>query len=200
VLEETQKLTGQVKLSELIKDILPDSIYIRLDSVHTIPFVKEEILYDTILRTIRLIKSFQKKDSIKWKEAKLVFGEMAFTSVHGDSTKQTPATITPISPEETAVLIIESKSAKAYTIIEVLNDKFEVIASQPHAKITTFKNLPANAIMLRAVSDSNQNGKWDPGNPNLKTLPENVTFYLNEQKKKQIPLRANWEVNTKWNL
>jgi uncharacterized protein (DUF2141 family) len=200
VLEETQKLTGQVKLSELIKDILPDSIYIRLDSVHTIPFVKEEILYDTILRTIRLIKSFQKKDSIKWKEAKLFFGEMAFTSVHGDSTKQTPATITPISPEETAVLIIESKSAKAYTIIEVLNDKFEVIASQPHAKITTFKNLPANAIMLRAVSDSNQNGKWDPGNPNLKTLPENVTFYLNEQKKKQIPLRANWEVNTKWNL
>jgi uncharacterized protein (DUF2141 family) len=200
VLEETQKLTGQVKLSELIKSILPDSIYIRLDSAHTIPFSKEDILYDTIFRTIRLTKTFQKADSIKWKEVKLFFGGMAFTSVHGDSTKQTVAPITPIAPEETAVLIIESASQKPNTIIEVLNDKFEVIRSAPHAKILTFKNLPASSILLRAVSDNNQNGRWDPGNPHLNILPEKVAFYENDQKKRQTPLRANWEVNIKWNF
>lgn len=200
VLQETQKLRGTVKLSELIKNILPDSIYIQLDSVRTIPFKKEEILLDTIYRTVRLAKTFQKGDSIKWKEAKLVFGAMAFTSVHGDSTTKTLATLTSISPEETAVLIIESKRAKPNTIIEVLNDRFDVIATQPHAKIITFKNLPASTVMLRAISDTNQNGRWDPGNPNKRILPERITYYLNEQKKKEIPLRANWEVNHAWNL
>lgn len=200
VLEETQKLTGQVKLTELIRGILPDSIYIKIDSARSIPFVKEDISYDTIRRTIRLSKTFQKKDSIKWKGANLIFGGMAFTSVHGDSTKRTAAPISPISTEETAVLIIESGNAKPNTIIEILNDKFEVIASLQHAKSTTFKNLPASTIMLRAVTDTNQNGIWDAGNPNLKILPEKITFYENDQKKKQIPLRANWEVNIKWNF
>ena len=41
------------------------------------------------------------------------------------------------------MLIIESQAAKPNTILEIVNDKFEVIASLPHAKVTTFRNLPA---------------------------------------------------------
>lgn len=200
VQEETQKLSGQLKLSELIKAIKPDSIYVRLDSVRTVPFAKDEISYDTIFRSIKLNKTFQKSDSIDWKTSRLVFGGGAFTSIYGDSSKQTPTTITLLKTEEMAVLIIESKAAKPNTILEIVNERFEVIASLPHSKITTFKNLPANTFMLRAISDSNKNGKWDSGNPNQKTLPENIVYYINDQKKKQIPLRANWEVNIKWNF
>lgn len=198
--EETQKLNGQLKMSELIKTMRPDSIYIRLDSIKTIPFTKEEISYDTIFRTIKLSKAFQRSDSIDWKLAKMVFGGGAFTSIYGDSSKQTLASISIIKTDEMAVLIIESKAVKPNTFLEIVNSRFEVIASLPHNKITTFKNLPASTLMLRAISDSNKNGKWDNGNPNQKTLPEKITYYLNDKKKKEIPLRANWEVNIKWNF
>jgi uncharacterized protein (DUF2141 family) len=200
VMDETQRLYSKVTLTELIKDILPDSIYVRLDSVHTVAFQSSEITYDTVRKTISLEKAFDKKDSINWKEAKLHFGAMAFTSIHGDSTKHASALISLIKAEELAVLIIESKVAVANTIIEVVTEKFEVVASQPHAKITTFKNLQASTFLIRAVTDTNKNGKWDSGNPNQRTLAENIVYYTNPQKKKQIPLRANWEVNIKWNF
>jgi hypothetical protein len=200
VQEETQKMIGQLKLSELIKAIRPDSIYVQLDSIRTVPFVKEEISYDTVFRTIKLNKTFLKSDSINWKQAKLIFGGGAFTSIYGDSSKQTPASIALLKTEEMAVLIIESKAVKPNTILEIVNDKLEVIASLPHNKITTFKNLPIGTLMLRAISDSNKNGKWDNGNPNKKTLPEKILYYLNREKKKQIPLRANWEVPIMWNF
>jgi uncharacterized protein (DUF2141 family) len=200
VQEETQKLTGQLKLSELIKAMKPDSIYVRLDSIRIVPFVQEEITFDTIYRSVKLSKTFLKSDSIDWKQARLIFGGGAFSSIFGDSSKQTPASISLIKAQEMAVLIIESPAAKPNTILEIVNDKLEVIASLPHSKITTFKNLPASTFMLRAIIDSNKNGKWDNGNPNQKTLPEKIIYYLNREKKKQIPLRANWEVPIVWNF
>lgn len=200
VLEETQKFTARISLTELIQATLNDSIWIQLDSIKRATIQPSEILYDTIKRTVSFEKTFQKKDSIAWKEAKLSFGNGAFISIHGDSTKRASGSITLIKSEERAVLIIESQAAKPNTILEIVNDKFEVIASLPHAKVTTFRNLPAATIMLRAVMDSNQNGKWDSGNPNKKTLPENIIYYINADKKKQIPLRANWEVNYTWNF
>lgn len=200
VQEETQKLSGQVKLSELIKGIRPDSIYVQLDTIRTIAFNIREITYDTIFRTIKLNKTFQKSDSIDWKQARLIFGEGAFISIHADSSKQLTNSISLIKAEEMAVLIIESQAAKPNTRLEIVNERYEVIASLPHNKITTFKNLPASQIMLRAIIDTNKNGKWDNGNPNQRTLPEKIVYYLNREKKKQIPLRANWEVPIKWNF
>ena len=200
VQEESQRLSAQIKLSELLKKIQPDSIYIRLDSINILPFEKESITYDTILRAVKLSKTFKKQDSIDWKTAKLVCGTNAFTSIYGDSSRQVLGNITFIKSEELGVLIIESKAVKPNTILEIVNERFEVITSQPHNKVTTFKNLPASTMMLRAITDSNKNGKWDNGNPHKKELPEKIVYYLNDQKKKQIPLRANWEVNIKWNF
>lgn len=200
VSDETQKLFAKITVSELIKSTNLDSIYVQLDSIKRAAFQPNEIKCDTIRKVITLEKQFEKKDSINWKEAKLKFGKMAFISIYGDSSKQTAAPISIIKSEEQAVLIFESKSAKPNTIIQIVNDKLEVIASLPHSKLTAFKNLPASTLMARAIIDTNGNGKWDPGNPKKKTLPENIIYYLNDQKKKQIPLRANWEVNIKWNF
>ncbi|MDZ7743639.1 MAG: Ig-like domain-containing protein [Bacteroidota bacterium] len=48
---------------------------------------------------------------------------------------------------------------------------------------------------IKAICDSNHNGKWDTGDYMRKLQPESV-YYFN----KIIDLRANWEVEEEWNL
>jgi hypothetical protein len=199
-IEETQKLTSEISSTELLKSILADSIYILADTINRFPISKEEIFYDTIFRKIRVEKTFQRKDSIKWKSAKLIIAPMAFTSIYGDSSKQASASITYLTPEETAVLIIESHQTKSNTIIQILDDRGNLIGSYPHNKVITIKNISPVTLLLRAISDTNNNGKWDAGNPNKNIPPESITYYINPEGKRQVPLRANWEVNLKWNF
>ncbi len=198
-IETSQKLYAEFKVTELLKNIFPDSMYIMPDTITRFAFKKGEIKYDTIFRKISIEKTFEKKDSIKWKQAKLILATMAFTSIHGDSSRRTVLPITYITPEETATLIIEFPYEKSNTIVELLNENYEPIAVVRQTKTLTLKNIKPSTILLRAISDENKNGVWDPGNPNSKILPEPVTFYKNQEGKRQIPLRANWEVNIKWN-
>jgi uncharacterized protein (DUF2141 family) len=200
VVEETQKFYAEINSSTLIKQTFPDSLFIQIDSTRSIPFAANEIKYDTIFRSIRIEKTFQKKDSIKWKQAKLVMGQSSFISIHGDSSKRILNPIALISADETATLIIESLNTNESAIIEVLDDRYQLLATSRHSKHVTIKNLKPVTIMLRAIIDENKNGKWDPGNPHKKTPPERIIFYSNELGKQQIPLRANWEVNVKLNF
>ncbi len=48
---------------------------------------------------------------------------------------------------------------------------------------------------IKAICDSNHNGKWDTGDYMLKLQPESV-YYFN----KIIDLRANWEIEEAWDL
>jgi len=198
--EDAQKLYTELTSSELLQSILFDSIFIQIDSTQTVSFKPEDIKFDTVHRIIRLEKLFQRKDSIKWKNKKLTLASMAFTSIHGDSSKRQVIPITYITPEETATLIIETATTKPNTLIELLDERYNSLQMTPHAKLLAIKNIKPGTIFLRAVFDTNNNGKWDPGNPNLKILPEEILYYTNPEGKQQIPLRANWEVNIKWNF
>jgi len=198
--DDSHKFYAELNTSELLSNILPDSIYIFPDTITQIPFSRENIRFDTLRRKIFIEKTFQKKDSIKWNKAKFILGGMAFTSIHGDSTKKSTLPISYITAEETATLIVEFPTVIPDMVIEILDEGYKPIASFPQAKIITIKNLSPTSFILRAISDDNKNGVWDPGNPNKKILPENISFYINQEGKKQIPLRANWEVNIKWNL
>ncbi len=197
--EDSHKFYAELTHTELLQSIFPDSLYILKDTINQIPFTLENITYDTINRKITIEKIFQKKDSIQWKKAKFVLGGTAFTSIHGDSTKKSTLSVSYINPEETATLIIEFPSIKPNTIIELLDEQNKSLGQYQQDKILTIKNIKPATISLRAIYDTNNNGIWDPGNPNLKILPENIRFYVNTEGKQKIPLRANWEVNIKWN-
>ena len=200
LLDDTHKFTAELTTTEYLQRIFPDSIYILKDTINTIPFAKADITYDTIFRKIRLEKTFLKKDSIIWKQAKFVLGKIAFLSIYGDSTTKAATPITFITAEETATLIITFPSIKPNTLIELLDDKYEQMGIYPQTKTLTIKNIKPSSVILRAITDENGNGKWDNGNPHKKILPENMTYYLNEQGKQLTPLRANWEVEIKWKL
>jgi uncharacterized protein (DUF2141 family) len=198
--EETQRLTTKIQLSELISRINSDSIYILLDSSKRITFTEKDIQYDTIFKRIYINKEFRKSDSIIWAKRKFYLGTGSFISIFNDTSKKASSPISVAKSDETATLIIENKAVKQNTLLEIVNDRYETIAIQKHAKVTVFKTLPASTVRLRSIEDTNNNGKWDPGNPNEKVLPEKITYYINNQKKTEIPLRSNWEVNIMWNF
>lgn len=200
LIDDTQSFKAIISASEIPQKINYDSVFIKIDTIATYAFTPESFSYDSMFRKIRIQKTFQKKDSIKWKRAKLILGKGAIISIYGDSSKNSFSLITHITAEETATLIIESNAAKPNTLIELLDEQLKSIGIYPHSKSITIKNIKPGSVSLRAISDTNNNGKWDAGNPNKKELPEDIIFYVNPEGKQQTPLRANWEVDIKWNL
>lgn len=82
-------------------------------------------------------------------------------------------------------------------IIQMVNDE-DVVLQQNIIKSDTsilyeYKN--AATYRLKAIYDSNSNGKWDPGSYINRIQAEKVIYYP-----KELELRANWEFEEEWNL
>jgi hypothetical protein len=56
-----------------------------------------------------------------------------------------------------------------------------------------FLRMDPGTYTFKIIFDRNNNKKWDPGNYMKKQLPEKVIFFPGE-----IKIRANWDVNQKW--
>ena len=74
--------------------------------------------------------------------------------------------------------------------LQVLNDKYEVVASLPSPKGRyRFDNLAPASYRLRVLIDADADGRWRNGDVNLK-LPAEPVFMPS----KLLPVRAGWEV------
>lgn len=59
----------------------------------------------------------------------------------------------------------------------------------------TFNYLLPGDYQIRLIFDSNKNGKWDTGDLDKKTQPEQVEYY-NEQ----LNIRAGWDLDVSWQI
>ena len=200
LIEDTRQFTAEIQSSELITSLNTDSIYLQIDSLNTVHFTLTDFNYDTIFRRLSITKEIPKFDSVDWKKTALFLGASFLTSIHGDSSLRATKPIIYISKEETAILKVEITTSHTQLLIQLLDDRFATLQAQPFSKSMVFKNIKPGSVILRAIIDSNQNGKWDPGNPVLKIPPERVIIYKNTEGKQLIPLRANWELTEKWNI
>jgi hypothetical protein len=57
----------------------------------------------------------------------------------------------------------------------------------------SFGRMPPGSYQIMAIFDENDNGKWDTGNYNEKTLPEKVSIYP-----EPIDIRSNWDLDIDW--
>jgi hypothetical protein len=82
-------------------------------------------------------------------------------------------------------------------IVELISEKYEVTDSFTLRESTPliFENITPGNYFLRIIFDSNENGRWDPGNFLQKLQPEKITYYPTK-----IEVRANWTVNTNFIL
>ncbi|MCY1508690.1 Bacterial Ig-like domain protein [compost metagenome] len=124
----------------------------------------------------------------------ITFEEGAFTAIFNAKNKSLRKTLILGNTDDygTYILNIEiPDTAKAY-IVEVLNDKRNIITSYPLRKNTTISliNYKVAQYFTRIVYDDNKNGKWDTGSLKEGTQPE-ITW----NNPQEIMIRANWTQN-----
>ncbi len=95
-------------------------------------------------------------------------------------------------------LKISVKNANRFPyIVEILNDKGDVIASENRAKEEPvfFESIEPRIYTLRIIYDDNKNNLWDTGNFLEKRQAEEIIYYS-----KKIDVRANWDVEQEFLL
>ena len=82
-------------------------------------------------------------------------------------------------------------------ILEILDDKGEVLYSQTSSKDTSlmFETIEPKLYTLRVIYDDNANGIWDTGDYLAKKQAEEIVYF-----QKQVDVRANWDVEQEFGL
>lgn len=138
---------------------------------------------DRTLLTLNLDTKAQKSILIQLDSA-------AILAVTGQSLRLRPLRLTLTEQASTGTLSGTIQTKSTHFELQLLNDKFEVIASlsSPKARYR-FDNLTPGSYRLRVLLDPDGDGRWRNGDPNLKIPAEPV--YVPD---KLLQVRANWEV------
>jgi uncharacterized protein (DUF2141 family) len=115
-------------------------------------------------------------------------------SIDGDSSKATARNLTVLNQQSTAVLLVEVQAKQKNFIVELVDDSDHVLARAVNDPKPVFRYIEPGTLRVRVIADENGNGKWDTANYLQNREPERAVYYLNSDKKSEIPLRANWEV------
>lgn len=220
-LENKMTLKGLLTLDKPYTFINYDSIYIRLDSVTTLRFTADDFAWNKTGTQAMLLKRLNKAvDFTITREQKTISGQMAsrqsgalkpmqkadgnksynqliiakaaILSVESDTNARSVTPVVVSKPETTGTLLTEV-TFRGPAITEILDKNYQLVASSTTVK-SRFENLPPGEYMIRVIQDSNNNGRWDPGNYNLRAEPESIFFYRDDTGNKSINLKANWEV------
>ena len=82
-------------------------------------------------------------------------------------------------------------------IIEMFDPSGKTLSKRQFYKSGTIRypQLPPGKYGFRIIEDINENGRWDPGNYQRGTPPEQI-YYLKEL----VEVRSNWELEQTWNI
>ncbi|PTB96180.1 hypothetical protein C9994_08560 [Marivirga lumbricoides] len=119
----------------------------------------------------------------------LYLGKGAFIGIEEDSTASNNTIFTFKNIEEYGIIKGYVTSPPENYIVQLLDNKYKVIDSISNQQTFTFNYVSPGDYFLRAVADTNNNKKWDAGNPLLLEPAEEI-IYLNEK----LTVKANWEV------
>lgn len=123
----------------------------------------------------------------------ITYGEGTFIDFFGNKSKEFKRTFKLASADDysTLTLTVEVPEAGNNYVIELLNDKKEVVARQSITKNTkiNYINYKTGTYSARAIYDSNKNDKWDTGSLKDQTQPEKI-WYI----QKELIFRSNFEV------
>ena len=135
----------------------------------------------------------------KWEPEKsyeLNVDSAAFKSIYNLVSDKYKGQIKIKSLDEYSALKFATEVFDSLVVFQLLDPKDNVLQTKPAVKGgTLFEYLKPGDFYVRAFIDRNRNGKWDTGNIETRTQPEDVFYYH-----KKLTLRANWEFEEKWNI
>jgi len=200
--DEDEPKLKTVLSSKMVNPTLPFELNFNYP-LENIDLSKIKLLEDTSkieVNPIITIDSTDKRNlffDFKWKEKinyQIDLLPGAITDFYGNQndTLEQPMLIQEKKEFGNLILLVDSLKKDTNYIVELLNPDGSILNSfifeqQTEAK-EELKFLPVGEYSIRLIEDLNKNGKWDPGNYDLKKQPERVYFKKIEQ------LRANWDV------
>jgi len=95
-------------------------------------------------------------------------------------------------------LRITTQNVKGSVIVQLLKNEGEEFVRQQTIdsdELVVFDFLAPDKYILKAIYDSNNNGKWDPGYLKDASQPEEVAYF-----QKVFEVRSNWEQEEIWDL
>jgi uncharacterized protein (DUF2141 family) len=190
----SKKLIAVANTNKLLLSINLDSIYIQIDTSSLQPITPKEIFVDTIFKKITLKTILKIDPSNKTPKPIILFGKGAFVSINNDSSKSQDVKIKIAKSEETGTVLVEVKTKEPHFIVRLTTPDDKLVKSFSDQKRYTFVNIEPGDYKICVIIDSNNNGRWDPGNFFKKEQPEKIKLYKTLENKFSFPVRANWEL------
>ncbi len=208
-------IQGSFQFNKPVLSVNYDSIFYRIDSANLIHFTEADLRWDSLRNTLHLKKSFDKNlipapatgnaqrprssnsapaNKKKSEVNEFYSGKAAFISIELDSSKRLVEKSAPTTLEGTGIILVEVQTQAPHFFVQLLNKDYKVLATTRNSKKFNFEDLKPGDYQLRMVIDSDNNGKWDPGNFYENRPPESISYYLNEKSIPIINLKANWEL------
>ena len=123
----------------------------------------------------------------------LSLAKTAFVGPEADSTQEFKQLITRLDPEETGSIEGGFKIPGNYIYQLLKTDNFEKAYEQKKTGPCSFQNIQPGTYILRAIVDTNKNGRWDIGNFKTKTKSEPIYYFDTK-----IKLKANFQLSDLW--
>jgi uncharacterized protein (DUF2141 family) len=205
LVETRGTLSADFTFNKPLKHINFDSMAYQVDSLNNIHFDSTNITWDSLNNKLTLKRTIDKKllarpEDPKEKPAvkktfQLIIGKGAFVSTENDSSKQqAPISIKPLYFEDTGILIVNIQTNEPHFLVQLLDKGFNIIRTERDKKKIYFDDLPPSEYQIRLIIDTNNDGKWTPGNFQLKQPAEPTKFYKTEKGQYIIKLKANFEI------
>ena len=161
----------------------------------SLPVPNPKIFFSDSLKR-NLIIDFPKKDKTKY--TVFVRGS-AFKDIFGWKNDTLKLNFLTRSTGDfgTMAIALKASSAKKNFILQLIDEK-ETVYRQSIIRSDTTINydfLDPKSYRLKIIEDLNNNNEWDTGNYLQHKQPERVFYY-----KESLTVRANWDVDVKWDL
>lgn len=214
LLSEKNKIEGTFIYNKPITSVNFDSITFIIDSANVVSFGPKDLTWIPKTNRIQLSKSLDKKipapparpdrensegpptrgrqNASPSNQIKI--GNAAFISVESDSSQNISETVKALGLEETGVIRVNIQTNYSTYIVELLDKSFKVVRRIRNVSAITFEDLPPGDYQIRLIIDSDNDGKWSPGNVLRKQQTESIKYYINDKKLPIISLKANWEI------
>lgn len=202
--------------TNIIKEITPDDKYNILGDSITTTITTEypihsardsSIIYtndSTSFKNLNLLKDFKpntsntsftytyKKKSKKFIQL-IIRENTIFTNIknsnEGYKIKYNQTIQDKLQEEELSYATININSKLPNNIIELIDEKNQVVQTDYKKKKISYKNLKPGKYNIKIIDDANNNQKWDTGNYKIRKQPEEVKIF-----KEILIIRKNWDI------
>ncbi len=219
LISEKGQLSATVIFNKPLKEINFDSIYFQIDSLQKISFNFKDLTYEPLSRKMIISKKVDKslfatteisEGSTPTNAPKLpdpkakpnkpplnqfYLGQSAFISIENDSSKKITETIKPLKEADLSILNIEIKTKEKFYLVELLDNAFKIVRVEKNKPKLRFEDLLPGEYQIRLIIDTNQNGRWDPGNYFNKKEAEKIIYFRGADGSTIIKgVKANWDI------